>query len=238
MEAEASTESCDGCLEHPAEGRAADSASPSRREGQRPTSLCKIKQIRSNLNDSRAVPFSRYLCNGHGISVLKRLLEKGLDPNDQDNGGASAIQDCLVSMGCAYQYDCWNREPLRKHIDAEESRDRIKAIHLLAKHGARWIPQEKTEISQARRSLLKLTPDHTFEFVWITSKYRACDQEAIHRLLSTPSIKRQVNRLHGRLREILSNWKCPTSMTPRFSVLPGQACPGQTLNPEPTPALG
>lgn len=166
-----------------------------------------IKQIRASLNDAGIIPFVRYLCKGRGIDILNKLLRKGLGPNDQDNGGSSAIQDCLVSMGWAYQYDHWNREPLRKNIDTEESRDRIKAIHLLAKHGARWIPQDKAEISEARRSLLKLTPDHTVEFVWIMSKYKGCDQDAIHQLLSTPTMKRHISSHRARVQEIISVWE-------------------------------
>ena len=65
----------------------------------------------------------------------------------------------------------------------------MKMIHMLAQNGAQWHPQEKYEIQKARRSLLKMLPDYTVEFIWIMSEYKASTQDAVKELIRTPSIK-------------------------------------------------
>jgi len=62
-------------------------------------------------------------------------------------------------------------------------------IHLLAKHGAKWIPKDRNEINDARRALLKMRADYTVEFIWIMSQYKACCREDIQQLMRTPAIK-------------------------------------------------
>ncbi len=50
----------------------------------------------------------------------------------------------------------------------------MKAVHLLARNGAKWIPEDRSELNAVRQSLAKLVPDYTVEFVWIMHKYRGC----------------------------------------------------------------
>lgn len=87
----------------------------------------------------------------------------------------------------------------------------MKAIHLLAKSGARWCPQEAQLISDARRSLVKLTPEYTLEFVWIMSRYKACTKDVIVDLVRTPTMKRHMVQHSQKLQELLSKWEAPAS---------------------------
>lgn len=92
-------------------------------------------------------------------------------------------------------------------IDTHKSRQKMKAIHILAKHGARWVPKDKQEVSRARRSLLKLTPDYTVEFVWIMSKYKACELDSIEDLLCpSSSINCHIADHSQRVQELLASW--------------------------------
>ncbi len=166
-----------------------------------------MRQIRMNPAQPDVKSFLRYLCKGRGVDILRRLLEKGFNPNDRENGGSSVIHECLIDMGWTYSFNAWNRERQRRSIDTDESRDKIKAVHLLARHGGRWIPADKNEISETRRSLLKLAPDYTVEFIWIMSKYKACTRDAIEELISTPTIKRHVSEHVRRVHEIMSAWR-------------------------------
>ncbi|MCK4790415.1 MAG: hypothetical protein KAV87_42150 [Desulfobacteraceae bacterium] len=50
----------------------------------------------------------------------------------------------------------------------------------------RWMPNDHHEIAEARRSLLRMTPDYTMEFIWIMSKYNACRREDIDELVPAP----------------------------------------------------
>lgn len=112
------------------------------------------------------------------------------------------------------RFDPWTRtysETKKRNIDTEKARSRIKAIHLLAKHGARWMPKDRGEVNSMRRSLLKMKDDYTVEFVWIMSKYQACTRAAINDLLRTSTIRalvvwhtKRINDLLGRLPETLA----------------------------------
>jgi hypothetical protein len=121
----------------------------------------------------------------------------GMNPNDQKNGGCSAVRDLLVDIDweCP-KYDPWSRTEKRKNrdIDTDEARRKIKEIHLLAKYGARWVPEDRSEMNFIRRSLIKMTPDYTVEFIWIMAKNQACTRDAISDLLRTPAIKAVVKR--------------------------------------------
>jgi len=52
-----------------------------------------------------------------GVNVLKKLLKKGLNPNDQENGGCSTIQGCLTRMSWALRVRPWEQEPESGNID-------------------------------------------------------------------------------------------------------------------------
>ena len=138
--------------------------------------------------------------------VVQRLFAMGMEPNDQESGGCSAIQNLLEHM--SWTFSLWStREPKRGSIDTDEARQKMKAIHILAKHGAKWAPQDKREVDGARRSLLKLTPDYTVEFVWIMSKYKACTPDSIQQLLSpSSSIRSHVFDHSQRVDELLASW--------------------------------
>jgi hypothetical protein len=170
--------------------------------------IFELKPIRSKENSPEATSLVSYLTREDGLNVLKRLLEKGLNPNDQPNGGCSAIQSCLNDMSWSqhlHSYS-WERDTTGRNLDTARLRELLKAIHLLAKHGAKWMPEEKYELSSARRSLLLLKPDYTIEFVWIMRKYNACTLEHVEDLLRTPSMKKLTFAHKSRLQELLTSW--------------------------------
>jgi hypothetical protein len=169
-----------------------------------------LKPVRTRLADVSNVDFVRYLYKGEGVNVLRRLLERGWPPNDQEDGGCSLIPKLLDSLTWSgrysFGYDSWMPKAGRRKFDSTESRDTMKAIHVLAKHGARWVPKDKDAIAQARRSLLQMTPDYAVEFVWIMSKYHACELAPVKELLSTPTMKAAVSSHRARLTAILASW--------------------------------
>ena len=152
-----------------------------------------LKPIRQIQPGPATAGLVRHLVQGGGVEVLKRLLDRGLDPNDSEGGGCSAINACLSRMqwyrGGSNYYDFLDRSKDRK-TDNQQCRDLIKSIHLLARHGGKWKPNGKEEVVSARRGLLKLVPDYTAEFVWIMAKYRACDPDDLIEMLRTPTIRK------------------------------------------------
>lgn len=139
------------------------------------------------------------------FDLLIWLLERGLDPNDQENGGSSSLHYWLHTMSLHIPWDPWSAEKNKRKLDTDHSRERIKAIHLLAKHGAKWCPKDKREVGTARRSLLKLIPDYTAEFIWIMAKYKACHRESAESLIRTPSMKAHIKNHCHRVQELIAS---------------------------------
>jgi hypothetical protein len=84
-------------------------------------------------------------------------------------------------------------------------------IHLLARHGAKWKPKDRREINEARRSLLKMRPDYTMEFLWIMLGYGACNREVIEELMRPKTIRILVSRHAGRIEELIKDFKPPSA---------------------------
>jgi hypothetical protein len=61
-------------------------------------------------------------------------------------------------------------------------------------------------MNEARRSLLKLVPDYTLEFLWIMSKYDASSLESCRQLIASPSMKRHLAKNRDRVQQILAKW--------------------------------
>ncbi len=137
----------------------------------------------------------------------EKLLKKGFKPGEYENSGTPLIQALLTRLDWYFdihQWDIWRTDrTANRNMDNEDSRERIKMIHILAKHGAKWLPKDRSEIGNARRSLLKMKPDYTLEFIWIMSKYNACKREDIEELIRTPSIRSLISQHQSRINELL-----------------------------------
>src|SRR5215210_5626480 len=62
----------------------------------------------------------------------------------------------------------WDEKVPKADIDTTRAGDKLKAIHLVAKHGGKCRPSDY-EINSACRTLLRMIPDYTVDFVWIMS---------------------------------------------------------------------
>lgn len=176
--------------------------------------VLKMKRIRDLFQGEVARDHLGYLCRGEGLKLLERLLASGLDPNDPKTGGSPAFAQCLAE----FEGWCWNgywslsqrsfhadrRE--KRQADCTETREIMKAIHLLAIHGAKWKPVDKKEIRIARKPLLGLKPGYTVEFVWIMKKYSGCSKVDVTELLRTPAMKAHLEGQEQVLNGILAGW--------------------------------
>lgn len=165
--------------------------------------VLRLKKIRLDPSHPVAYEVMRYIDCEAGFEVLRGLLEKGMNPNNEETGGCSAIPSLLNRMG--FHASLGRQDYFSERgVDRQQCREKIKLIHLLAKHGARWMPKDTREINEARKSLVKLAPDYTVEFVWIMAKYQACPQYVITQLLRTPTIMKHVARFRERLDELMT----------------------------------
>jgi hypothetical protein len=149
-------------------------------------------------------------CRAKKSDFLQKLLKKGFKPGEYENSGTPLIQALLTSMSWYFDFNRWDiwstDRTSNRNIDNEASLEKIKMIHMLAKHGAKWLPKDRSEIGDARRSLLKLKPDYTVEFIWIMSKYNAGKREDIEELIRTPSIRSLIYQHMARVNEFLTKF--------------------------------
>jgi ankyrin repeat protein len=158
-----------------------------------------LPRMQKLLPGPRPMEYIRHLDRAEGLDILAQILQMGIELNDQDNGGCSLFDHC-VSMWRLFI--TLEDAPRGRTVDNGGTRDQLKMIHLLARHGARWHPSQK-EIAEARRALMRLIPDYTVELVWIMQGYQACSRQTLDELLRTPSMKSHVREYKDRLREIL-----------------------------------
>ncbi|MGM0427885.1 MAG: ankyrin repeat domain-containing protein [Thermodesulfobacteriota bacterium] len=168
--------------------------------------IFKLKNIRISPDHPIASDLLENACRADKADFLVELLNQGFNPADEKDRGSSLIETCLHYLQWAFDYDWFTRERKSKDIDTSRSRETLKMIHILAKNGAKWVPTERYQINDARRSLLKMSVDYTVEFVWIMAKYDGCSRDTIEQLLRTPTIRRHVVKHQPRIQELLKEF--------------------------------
>ena len=171
--------------------------------------VLRLKRIRLDPTSPATWEVASYVKGREGVDILADILKRGLNPNDQANGGSSLLYRRLVHMDWEVRLASWRHEKWSFYGPEDDpggSREELRAIHLLAKHGAKWIPEDKRQMAQVRKSLLNLAPDYTVEFVWIMAKYKSCSREDVTTLLGTPAMKSHVAKHATRVGELLASW--------------------------------
>ena len=97
-----------------------------------------LKKIKLDPTHPQSIKLIRYLDEGEGIEVLRKLLKLGVNPNDEEGGGCSAIPGLIGHMSWWFS-SYWSRHE-EKNLDTDRAREAIKAIHILALHGASGFP--------------------------------------------------------------------------------------------------
>ncbi len=170
--------------------------------------IFKLKQIQLDPKHPIAKDLLEYACWPREADILKLLIERGFNPQDHPDSGSSLIQDCLRNM--SWSVDFINRDQ-KRNLDSPRSREKIKMIHMLAKSGAKWMPQDRYTNNDARRSLLKMMPDYTVEFIRIMTKYNASTRENLEQLMRTPAIRTLVSAHLNRINKLIASMKTAES---------------------------
>ena len=74
---------------------------------------------------------------------------------------------------------------------------------MLVRNGARWEPQDRRAINDARRSLIKMQSDYIMEFIWIMSEYQACKRDDMEALIKNPNMKALLSKHQNRFDEMM-----------------------------------
>ena len=153
--------------------------------------LLKEHGVDFDLDSQLGLKVLEHACAYGRLGVVEECISKGFDPKLLDDRASSYLELCIDGM----QYS-WAVDPIwvhkRKPIDSMRSAETIEIINLLCQNGARWEPANRKTVTKARGSFLKLTPQHTVDFVKIMSKYQACSRKVLDELLSTPAIQRHL----------------------------------------------
>ena len=176
--------------------------------------IFKLKQIRLDPKHPIANDLLQYACWPGKADILKLLIEKGFSPKDCPYSGTSLIQSCLRNMSWSVDFFYRNK---KRDLDSTRSREKIKMIHMLVKAGAKWMPEDRYVINDARREFLKMTPDYTLEFIWIITKYNASTRKNLEQLVRTPTIRAlvaahlpKINKMIASMSPDESDMKSPT----------------------------
>jgi hypothetical protein len=140
-----------------------------------------------------AVRLLETACHAPSGDVLALLLARGYRPSELADHGTSAIMRLLHSMSFELPspYSAlWPNARSRERIDSSHSRERLRMLHMLVAHGARWLPSDRRAIGSARQSLLKMSPAYVLEFTWLMREYRAARKRDVEELLRTPAVTR------------------------------------------------
>jgi len=172
--------------------------------------IFKIKRIQLDPKHPRAKELLHMACHGGKADLLRELLARGFNPQEFENEGSPLIQTLLNDLPWSFDYSFYDfyssGRRKWKDIDTSKSRDKIKMIHLLVRHGAKWKPGGEADISDARKSLLKMSPDYAMEFIWIMSQYNACNRKDIEQLIRTPSIRALISKHAQRINEMVESF--------------------------------
>jgi hypothetical protein len=152
----------------------------------------KLKQVHLDVRHPSMRVVALWSCGREGKDLLRILLERGMPPNDQENGGCSLLQHALERMSWNFRSDPWSSRGSAQRLDTSEAGEQVEIIELLVQHGARWVPKDRGEINSARRSLLKLVPKYTLAFFSIMARNRACSRDAIQALVTTAAMKKHL----------------------------------------------
>ena len=170
-----------------------------------------LKQKKVPLNPDPARPETLRLieqaCHVPDSWALSLLLELGHRPDLLPDRGTAAITSLLHSMNWDFSFE--RHEPrsaprARLGVDSSRARECMKMMHMLAAHGATWLPADKRAIADVRRSLLKMSVDYVLEFAWLMQQYRAARRRDVQELLRTPAMSRLLLNDRQRAAELVA----------------------------------
>jgi ankyrin repeat protein len=168
--------------------------------------IFKLKILRLDPKRPGADSLLRSACHAEEADILKILLEKGFDPKEREDIGSSLIEATLSGMSWDSDFDPFSyTKRQRKNLDKSHCREKIKMLHMLVRHGAKWEPEKSHGVDFARGCLLKMIPDYTMEFIWIMTGYKACSPKNIEELLRTPSIRSLISNHLPRIAEMMES---------------------------------
>lgn len=137
------------------------------------------------------------------VDVIRYLLDLGVQPNDLENGGSSALERCIWHV----EYEDIGDFPHKELYCLWRNSRTWEAITVLAKAGAVWRPDDTWTIGFVRRKLLKVSPALVTDVFELLTGLGACTDETVRLFLDNPPMRKH---LAGRERDLARfGLKCP-----------------------------
>jgi hypothetical protein len=67
------------------------------------------------------------------------------------------------------------------------------------------VPKDDRELNSTRRSLMKLVPKYTLDFVSIMATHQACSRRTVQNLLRTAGMKKHIEKHAGRIARLVAS---------------------------------
>ncbi len=165
----------------------------------------KLKGIHLDPSMPGSLDLLKNSCFGDKADLLRKLLEKGFSPKDIPDKGTSTIESLLYLMTIE-RHTSFLSSKTETNLDTFYAKEKMKMLHLLVRHGARWEPKEKYSYTSVRRSLRTMSPDYTMEFIWIMTEYNACSAETLRTLMKPPAMRVLIEKHKNRYAEIMQGY--------------------------------
>jgi hypothetical protein len=129
-----------------------------------------------------------YACAFPKTDVIQYLLEIGAKVNDKENGGSSALDQCLGFM----HLDGANRRVVTGKRSTWDVRRTMEAISTLTQHGAVWHPDDMNSVNWVRKTLLESEPEVAIKLLKVLRSNNACPKDTLKELLSSPRLREHI----------------------------------------------
>jgi len=140
--------------------------------------------------------------------VIRYLLDLGVQPNDLENGGSSALDRCIWHL----QYEDAGGSLHKDLYRLWRSSRTWDAITVLLKAGAVWRPNDKWTIGHVRRILLKIEAALVIDLFELLKTHHGCTDETVHAFLDNPAMRQH---LAGQERQLARlGLECPETPAP------------------------
>jgi ankyrin repeat protein len=127
--------------------------------------------------------------------TIEYLLSLGAKTNDKPNAGSSALNRCLWRLGWG-SHDSFFNKRLSTKYDVSGT---FECIRVLVEHGARWNPEDKTELNSVRKALYQCEPAVVVDLMKLLARNKACAEETLEQLLDAPRMREHLSSLGMRL---------------------------------------
>lgn len=149
--------------------------------------IFKMKSVRLRPDQDNSIGLLQYAAYNKSADILEYLLDRGFWAEMPTEDGSTLMQGILERLGARYSHGTWFN-------DSPVTREKMKMLHLLAKKGAKWLPQGQQQVNSVRRSLLQVSPEYTLELLWLASQYEFATKETMLGLLNTTTILSHLTR--------------------------------------------